>query len=202
MISIDNYNKNRGIYSPLIEHNGCVCGYWLTGNDYRGNGYYGGYPPNYLTRMKLLFPEANRVLHLFSGMTKIGNWPKEHRLDSNPECTPDFLGDATIILPALSGGGSKGYDLILADPPYEQNHIKYGTKPVNKRKIVKMCAPLLVSNGCLVWLDTRIPMWAKSDGWKLRGTIGLNQSTQHITRTITILERTGGDTADVAWGLR
>jgi len=84
---------------------------------------------------------------------------------------------------------SKNYDLILADPPYEQNHVKYGTQPVNKRKIIKMCAPLLVPGGCLVWLDTRIPMWSKADGWKLRGTIGLNQSTQHLTRTITIFEK-------------
>ena len=27
MIDCENYNNKRGIYSPLIEHNGCVCGY-------------------------------------------------------------------------------------------------------------------------------------------------------------------------------
>ena len=185
MINVQNYNDKRGIYSPLVEHNGCVRGYMLTRKDYRGNGYYGGYPPNYLKRIKLLFPDAKRVLHLFCGMTKTGNWPIETRLDSNLKCDPDFLGDAETILPTLS----KNYDLICSDPPYEQNHVKYGTQPVNKRKIVKMCAPLLNPGGCLVWLDTRIPMWSKADGWKLRGTIGLNQSTQHLTRTITILER-------------
>ncbi|MFA6364579.1 hypothetical protein [Methanoregula sp.] len=184
MISIENYNQNRGIYSPLVEHNGCICGYWLTGNDYRGNGYYGGYPPNYLKRIKLLFPDVQNVLHIFAGMTKKGTWPYEVMMDSNPECKPDRVGDVTYLLPT-----KERYELIVADPPYEQNHEKYGTPRVNKRRIVKYCAGSLVTGGCLVWLDTRIPMWSKADGWSLRGTIGLNQSTQHLTRTITILER-------------
>ena len=187
MISIENYNQNRGIYSPLIEHNGCICGYWLTGNDYRGNGYYGGYPPNYLKRIKLLFPEVQNVLHVFCGMVQKGTFPHEVTMDSNPVCRPDILGDVTINLPT-----KQKYDLILADPPYEQNHEKYGTPRVNKKKVVKLCAESLVTGGHLVFLDTRIPMWSKADGWKLRGTIGLNQSTQHMTRTVTILEKVPG----------
>lgn len=29
------YNNHRGIYSPLIDHNGSVAGFWLVGNNYR-----------------------------------------------------------------------------------------------------------------------------------------------------------------------
>lgn len=76
MIDCENYNANRGIYSPLMEHNGCVFGYWLTGNDYRNKTrYYGVYPPSYLRRIKLLFPTevaAGAVLHCFAGMVAVG----------------------------------------------------------------------------------------------------------------------------------
>ena len=185
MIDVQNYNDNRGIYSPLVEHNDCVCGYWLTGNDYRGNGYYGGYPPNYLKRIRLLSPHAIRVLHLFSGKVTKGLWPDEWTCDINPDIPADCHRNAESISEYPMGQ----FDLVLADPPYEQNHIKYGTKPVNKRRVIKECAKIIPVGGCLVWLDTRIPMWSKADGWKLRGTIGLNQSTQHLTRTITILEK-------------
>ena len=34
-VSIENYNANRGVYSPLVEHNGIICGFWLCGQNYR-----------------------------------------------------------------------------------------------------------------------------------------------------------------------
>jgi len=192
MISVENYNTNRGIYSPLIEHNGIICGYWLVGQDYHNkSGYYGAYPPSYLKRMKLLFPEVKKpVVHLFAGKVETGFWPVEMRVDSNSLVAPDICADAEN-LSMLPDGFT---DLLLADPPYNNNHKKYGVPKVNKKKVLKECARLVAIGGHLVWLDTSIPMWAKIDGWALRGTIGLNQSTNHLTRTITILEkvRAGG----------
>lgn len=74
---------------------------------------------------------------------------------------------------------------------YDDNHIKYGTEKVNKKKVIKGCARVLKVGGYLVWLDTIMPIWAKADGWKLRGTIGLLQSTNHKVRVITILQKIG-----------
>jgi len=45
-----------------------VQGVWLGGQDYRNaSGLYGSYPPYFLPRIFAMFPDAQRVLHLFSG---------------------------------------------------------------------------------------------------------------------------------------
>jgi hypothetical protein len=199
MLQLDNYNKNRGIYSPLIEHNGIVCGYWLCGQDYHNKtGYYGAYPPSYLKRIKLLFPldfPCSMMMHLFSGKVERGIWNCEVLVDSNPELNPTIVHDAETISEISD---KPAFDLVLADPPYNNNHTKYGTKKVNKKKVIRECSKILNMNGYLVWLDTSIPIWAKADGWKLRGTIGLNQSTNHLTRTITILQKVNYGTRPVS----
>ena len=160
----------------------------MPGNNYqKDTDYYGGYPRGYLNRMWALFPNAVVVLHLFSGKVKKGKWPEEIRVDINPSLPAEHHINAEEIDQWLP----KGLDLILADPPYEENHEKYGTDKVNKKKVVHSCSLVLRQGGFLVWLDTRIPIWAKSDGWKLRGTIGLVQSTNCLTKTITILEKVG-----------
>lgn len=192
-MNVENYNKERGIYSPLIEHNGIACGFWLCGNDYRNaTNYYGAYPPSYLKRMKWLFPDGvhvQTVLHIFSGMVVKGNWQCEQTVDINPDVNPDYCMDIIEYLECSINGEWEQPSLILADPPYDDNHVKYGTEKVNKRKVIKSCAKILPTGGYLVWLDTIIPIWAKADGWKLRGTIGMVQSTNHKCRVITILEK-------------
>lgn len=192
VISVENYNANRGIYSPLIVHNGIICGYWLCGQDYHNkSGYYGAYPPSYLKRMRLLFPnETGWVVHLFSGKVEQSIWPAEITVDSNAELNPTICCDAEYISEKLN---SEITSLVLADPPYNNNHKKYASnKKVSKKKVIKECVKLLKVGGHLVWLDTIIPIWAKADGWRLRGTIGITQSTNHLTRTITILEKIPG----------
>lgn len=193
-ISVENYNAKRGIYSPLIEHNGIICGFWLCGNDYHNpSGYYGAYPPSYLKRMSWLFPDHKDywVLHMFAGKTPRGTWKDEWFLEINPVVKVEGRGDITGDAETFGDTGwNKGtWDLIMADPPYDENHVKYGTKKVNKRKVLKGCAKVLTKGGHIVWIDTIIPMWAKADGWKLRGTIGMVQSTNHKCRVITILEK-------------
>jgi len=189
-IDIGNYNKNRGIYSPVIEHNGIICGFWLCGQDYHNaTRFFGAYPPSYLKRMSLLFPDHKGfgVLHLFSGMVPKGTWKNELTFDINPELDPTIVGNAEELSKYV--GLKYAIDLVLADPPYDNNHEKYGTKKANKRKVIKECAKILSKGGHLVWIDTIIPIWAKADGWKLRGTIGMVQSTNHKCRVITILEK-------------
>lgn len=192
--SVYNYNRGRGIYSPLVEHNNIACGFWLCGNNYRNpTGYYGTYPPSYLKRMKLLFPGALNVLHLFSGVVKKGTFDTETTMDINPELNPDTVGNAEKIADYFQ---SQKFDLILADPPYDKNYIRYNTAPVNKKKVLKGAINILKPGGYLVWLDTIIPIWSKADGWVLRGTIGLVQSTNHKARVITILEKNRNACAD------
>lgn len=186
-MSIQHYNAVRGIWSPLIKHGDIITGYWMPGNNYqKDNDYYGGYPRDYLERIRALFPHAINVLHIFSGMVKLGRWPQETRIDINESLPAEYH----FNLERLEEWDLTGWDLILADPPYEENHEKYGTEKVNKKKVVHGCSTVLRQGGFLVWLDTRIPIWAKADGWALRGTIGLVQSTNCLTKTITILEKT------------
>jgi hypothetical protein len=192
MIDCENYNANRGIYSPLMEHNGCVFGYWLMGNDYRNKTrYYGAYPPSYLRRIKLLFPTevaTGAVLHCFAGMVAVDDPTREVRFDVRDDLdpAPDVVGDASTLSHYFPPAA---FDLILADPPYGDNHVRYGTARVNKKRVVHECAAVLKDGGYLVWLDTVMPMWAKADGWRLAGTIGMCQSTNHQTRLVTILEQ-------------
>lgn len=54
------------------------------------------------------------------------------------------------------------FDLILADPPYEDKDFEvYGYKPFPKQKVIKSCHKIVKSKGFLVWLDTRFPMFSK-----------------------------------------
>ena len=66
---INNYVRETGFPRSLfIAEGGCVVGTWIMGNSYHvGSGYYGGYPAGYLRRVRALFPDKRRVLHLFSG---------------------------------------------------------------------------------------------------------------------------------------
>lgn len=193
--SVDNYNRLRGVYSPVHEHNGIIYGFWLCGNDYHNpSGYYGAFPPSFLKRIGWLFADIEdyQVLHLFAGKTPPGTWKSECFVDINPEVLnlelPHIIGNAEELSTDMIAAGLD-FDLIVADPPYDENHVKYGTKKVNKKKVVKECAKVLTKGGHLVWIDTIIPMWAKSDGYRLRGTIGMVQSTNHKCRVITILEK-------------
>jgi hypothetical protein len=188
-MNLDHYNRNRGIFSALHEHGGRITGFWMEGNNYRNKSrLYGAYPPSYLKRMRLLFPEEfrdGRVLHLFSGSIPSSKDAQILTLDINPDMNPDILCDASEVDKYLS----VQFDLILADPPYDHNYVRYGTEPVNKRKVVHACSKIIKPGGHLVWLDTIMPQWAKKDGWRLAGTIALLQSTNHKVRVATILEK-------------
>lgn len=45
---------------------------WILGNDYRGSGMYGSYPPGYLPRITTMFPDVSTPLHLFGGSLAAG----------------------------------------------------------------------------------------------------------------------------------
>lgn len=193
-MNIEEYNKNRGIYSGLIDHNGSICGFWLIGTWYgtspKGKYYYGTYPPSYLKRMKLLFSKEfeGKVLHLFSGILQ-SDKKNIVTMDIKPEpvkgIKPDVVGDAQEVEEYFS---EDTFDLIMADPPYGDNYKKYGTEKISRKKVIRKCALIIKNRGYLVWLDTIMPQWRKKDGWQYKGSIGLCPSTNHRVRVATILQ--------------
>jgi hypothetical protein len=182
----DNFSRCFPQYSPLVVHNNRLYGFWMIGRSYATNrSFYGSYPPSYLSRIKSLFPDCEKILHLFSGSIQdVGL--SEVTYDISPQFSPTICDDVANLLQHFQ---PNEFDLILADPPYEARDFeKYGYKPFNKGKVVRECSQIVKPGGFLVWLDTILPPFSKRD-WQLYGIIGLVQSTNHRTRAITIFQK-------------
>lgn len=175
--------------APLCATERWLYGFWMTGQDYRKkNEYYGGYPSNYLDRVFSLFPDCDRVMHLFSGM--VGDAVLGDKVDINPEREPDIVADAHELSQSID---PSSYDLIIADPPYSDEDAKhYGTTMVNRNEVVTECAKVLKPGGFLVWLDQVLPMYRKKE-LNLVGVIGLIISTNHRVRSTFIWEKPRGN---------
>lgn len=159
-----------------------IDGMWIMGNNYRTSGYYGAYPHTYLDRVSSLFPDAERVLHLFSGSLPPGNYT---RLDCLSE-KGDVVGDAEALSSVFP---ERRFDLIYADPPYSVEDCEhYGCPMVNRNKVVAECTKVLEPGGFLVWLDQVLPMFRK-DELHMCGVIGMVKSTNHRFRVVTIFKR-------------
>src|ERR1700760_1385764 len=89
---IDNYaRETRFPIYMAVGPKDRVFGIWNMGNDYRvRSGYYGGYPATYLNRVKALFPDKKRVLHLFSGKVDLETCPGD-TVDINAELNPTYV---------------------------------------------------------------------------------------------------------------
>lgn len=184
-MNIENYNKTFPKWPPLVETNRWKYGVWLLGNNYKSkNKYYGEYPPTYLNRVYSLFPDAENVLHIFSGMVEYGHWKNEITIDLNESLKPKIVGNCQN-LPFKENS----FDLILADPPYSSaDAVKYNCKMPNRKAVIHECYKILKPNGYLVWLDTTYPMYTKKE-FNLIGTIGIIRSTNHRTRTVFVWEK-------------
>ncbi|MBA7642563.1 hypothetical protein ES703_50258 [subsurface metagenome] len=182
----DNFERTYPQYSPLVVHNDRLYGFWLIGRWYATNRqFYGPYPPSYLNRVRALFPDCERILHLCSGSLQDVRL-NEVTYDIKPDFSPNICDDIRNLLNHFQ---SDEFDLILADPPYEvKDFEKYSCKPFNKGKVVKECSIIVKPGGFLVWLDTMLPVFSKRD-WELYGIIGLVQSTNHRTRAISIFQK-------------
>jgi hypothetical protein len=178
---VEAYNKAFPAYPKLFASNGWIVGTWVIGNYYRNNSnYYGCYPHSYLKRIKSMFPDCKKVLHLFSGSVQ-----QEDTFDINPKYKPTYVGDAH----ALSKIVKQKYELIFADPPYsEEDADHYGTSMINRNVVVKECTKILENGGFLVWLDQVFPMYRKNE-LKLVGAIGVIRSTNHRVRTAFIFTK-------------
>jgi len=184
----DSYNDTYGTKYPgsrLSLVNNMLSGTWMLGNDYKGSGFYGAYPPNYLKRMETLFLDItskNKIMHLFSGSLPKGNYI---RVDSNSKLKPDFVCNAE----KLSNKFAQQFSLIYSDPPYTTTDaLRYGTPMPNRKKVLEQCSKVLVSGGFVVWLDTVWPMVAKKH-LLLVGAIGILRSQNHRVRFAFIMKK-------------
>jgi hypothetical protein len=189
---IDNYNRESGFPASLfIAGDGRAVGTWLLGQNYQAKqGYHGEYPPNYLRRVRTLFPDKQRVLHLFAGKVDVTAFPG-HTVDINPALNPDWLEDGQT----LKTVPVEYYDLVLADPPYsneDANH--YGTPMIN-RNTTMQTLKRLKPGAHIVWLDTMLPMWNKHY-FSLEASIGVVRSTNHRFRIVSIFRRLSNATGD------
>lgn len=177
----DAYNKAFPVFPPLRADDKWIDGMWVLGNNYRGSGFYGAYPPQLLKRLEVLFSDKNRILHLFSGSLPPGPYV---RFDLNQPA--DKQGDAERLshhFPASS------FDLIYADPPYTTHDAEqYGTPLVNKKTVVAECGKVLQKDGFLVWLDQALPIHAKEQ-FKWCGAIGVCRSINHRFRVVSVFRR-------------
>lgn len=147
--------------------------------------YYGGYPAGYLRRVKALFPDKTKVLHLFSGKVDLSVLPGD-TVDINPALSPTYLDDAQ----SLMGVPLPQYDLVLADPPYSvEDCDHYGTSMVQRNKVMRALARL-PPGAHVVWLDQVLPMYRK-DTFAVEAVIGMWKSTNHRFRGITVFRRLG-----------
>lgn len=182
---IANYVRETGFPKSLfVAADGRAVGTWIMGNDYRvKTGYYGGYPAGYLRRVKALFPDKQRALHLFSGKVDLSALPGD-TVDINADLAPTFVDDAQTMerVPLAD------YDLILADPPYSiEDAERYQTTMV-KRNIVLRALQLTVPGTHIVWLDQVLPMYRK-DAFDIEAVIGMVKSTNHRFRVVTVFKR-------------
>jgi hypothetical protein len=182
---IDSYVKKTGFPKSLfVGEDNRVVGTWIMGNDYRVKStYYGGYPAGYLKRVKALFPDKRKVLHLFSGMVDTAIFPGD-TVDINPGLNPTYLDDAQT----LENVPLEKYDLVLADPPYSiEDAVRYQTTMIKRNKVMK-ALERLPENAHVVWLDQVLPMYRKT-AFSPEAVIGMWKSTNHRFRGITIFRR-------------
>jgi len=154
------------------------------GNDYRVKSeYYGGYPAGYLRRMRALFPDKRRTLHLFSGKVDLTAFHGD-TVDINHEFAPTYVDDAQT----LARVPLEEYDLVLADPPYSVEDAERYQTTMIKRNVVMRALQRLPIGAHVVWLDQVLPMYRK-DAFHQEAVIGMVKSTNHRFRVITVFER-------------
>ncbi len=155
---------------------------WILGNDYKGSGYYGSYPPTYLKRIGTMYPDCKDILHLFSG-----SLPKSDsytRFDIHEGA--DVVGDGNKLSIYFK---PDTFDIIYADPPYSQEDAeRYGSCLVNRNKVVEECRLVLKQEGHLVWMDQVLPMFSK-EKWVWYGVINIIRSTNHRVRNVFLFQK-------------
>ncbi len=184
------YNTTFPQRPPMHANDRWLEGCWIGGNNYKGSGYYGAYPPDYLARVGACFPDMvdAPTLHLFSGSlgATVGGVRVDIKGEPVPGVHPDVQADAER-LPFANGV----FRFILADTPYSPEHAAhYGTSMPDRRQVLRELARVTQPDGWLVWLDTKLPMFRRAD-WHWCGAIQVIRSTNHNFRGVALFRRAG-----------
>lgn len=174
---------------PVVSPSGrWLTAVWLLGNAYKGSGYYGAYPPSYLKRVQALFPEFEPEvwMHLFSGSLR----PEVQGMRIDSRASGDGVIPPTIVADAhYLPFGPAVFPIVDADPPYTKTDAKrYGTKSVNKPKVMRELARVAAVGGHVVWLDTTLPIYRKTE-WHHWGMICVQRSVNHRVRLCSLFTR-------------
>lgn len=172
---------------PRVGSDGRLYACWILGNDFRNKTpYYGAFPPNLLTRIYAMFPDATKetTLHLFSGSLPKGTIGQ--RVDINPKTKPDIVADAHHLSEV---DFKETPHLIIADPPYSvEDALHYGTSMIKRNIVVQECYKTLAPGGWLVWFDQVLPQFRKRE-FEWLGWIAVSRSTNHRFRCITMFRK-------------
>jgi SAM-dependent methyltransferase len=165
----------------LACDDGRIHGLWWLGEAQASNPtYYGSYPAGYLQRAMSLFPDAERILHVFSGSLPKGNYV---RFDA--KAAAEVNGDAHYLSQYFK---SLTFDLVLADPPYGvEDSQRYGLPMVKRGVVLNEVAKVLEPGGFLVWLDRLRPV--TPPGLEQAGVVGVIWAANSPFRMATIFQR-------------
>lgn len=183
---IDSYVQATGYPRSLfVGSDNRVVGTWIMGNNYKVKStYYGGYPAGYLKRVKALFPDKEKALHLFSGKVDLHTFPGD-TVDIHESLNPTYVDDAQ----SLANVPLEDYDIVLADPPYSvEDCDHYQTSMIKRNKVMSALGSRLQSGAHVVWLDQVLPMYRK-DQFAIEAVIGMVESTNHRFRVVTIFRK-------------
>jgi len=191
------YNRAYANLSPLSVH---LCqasnykkpflyGIWFLGGGGNVSGFYGSYSNAYLDRILSMFPDAERVLHLFAGSMPASSEYLRCGLDPTGEYKYEIKWDAEQLSSCVKVRNYQP-DLIFADPPYSVEDMQHYKNEhlVNRPKVVSECAAVLAPGGYLVWLDQVLPVFS-NDELSLVGIIGYIRSTGNRFRCINIFQK-------------
>ena len=158
---------------------------WFLGNNYQNaSTYYGAYPPMYWKRIQTFIRPNDKVMHLFSGSLPKGDYV---RVDMDETLEPDIVCKSEEIDAHVD---HNSFDIVFADPPYSKadSQIGYKGNYPNKKKTLSAVSKILKPNGLLVWLDTCLPMFRKTE-LELVGVITIIISTNHRVRLVSIFKK-------------
>lgn len=169
---------------PLACDGEKIHGIWWLGEAQVTNpAYYGSYPAGYLERAMSLFPDAQRVLHVFSGSLPKGDYV---RFDAK---NADVNGDAHQLSRHIA---PRTFDLVLADPPYGiEDAQRYGIPMVRRDVVLGEVEKVIEPGGFLVWLDRMRP--AAGRGLAVCGVVGIIWKPDRSFRIATIFQRARRD---------
>ena len=172
---------------PESKFNGTTRKYatWFLGQNYRNaTSYYGAYPPMYWKRIQTFIRPTDSVVHLFSGSLAPGNY---QRVDMDPAMNPDICCKSEEVDQHIP---HNSVDIVFADPPYSKadSDIGYKGNYPNKKKTIESVHKILKPGGLLVWLDTALPMFRKTE-YELAGVITILISTNHRVRLVSIFRK-------------